>query len=100
MQSVAYSVAPAATGRVFRLRNLLLFAGVLLMHWTLLRPSPADAIFMLVLPLSLICNPRINARALVFFVLVFLWAVSVFFSSIAVLSAVAMTTPPGRVVRK
>jgi hypothetical protein len=78
-------VEPRVSGlasRVFRLRNLLLFLGVLLMHWTLLRPTPSDAVFMLVLVLSLLCNPRISARALVFFVLVFVWAMCVYFSSI------------------
>src|SRR6476469_2804903 len=86
MQNGMQIAVPALPSRVFKLRNVLLFTGVLLMHWTLLRPTPSDAAFMLVLLLSVLCNPRFNARFLVFFVLVFTWTVCVYFSSIAVLS--------------
>jgi O-Antigen ligase len=86
MQNGMQIAVPVLPSRVFKLRNVLLFTGVLLMHWTLLRPTPADAVFMLVLLLSVLCNPRFNARFVVFFVLVFIWTVCVYFSSIAVLS--------------
>lgn len=87
-QASAKRSVPGLGSLVFRLRNVLLFLGVLLMHWTLLRPTPSDAVFMLVFVLSLLCNPRIGARALVFFALVFVWTMCVYFSSIGVLGDV------------
>ena len=56
------------------------------MHWTLLRPAPSDAIFLLVLYLSFLLNPAINARFVVFTTLILIWIVCVFISSVHVMS--------------
>ena len=80
------SAAPGIAVSIFKMRNFLFFVAVLLMHWTLLRPAPADAIFMVVLYLSVVLNPPINARFMVFFLLIFIWIISIFFSSIHVIN--------------
>ena len=84
------SVAPSLTINLFKTRNILFFVAVLLMHWTLPRPAPADVVFMAVLYLSVVINPPVNSKLLVFFMLIFVWTVCVFFSSIHVIDVSAV----------
>ncbi len=67
---------------IFKARNFLFFVAVLLMHWTLPRPAPGDIVFMLAFLPSILVNPRVNTRAMVFLLLVCIWGLSVYFSSI------------------
>lgn len=77
--------APNIPGRMFKARNVVFFLAVMLMHWTLPRPAPADVLFVIVLYLSFLLNPKINSKVLIFFLLILVWTISVFFSSIHVL---------------
>jgi len=86
VQSAALGIAI----NLFKTRNFLFFVAVLLMHWTLLRPAPADVVFMAVLYLSVVINPTINSRFLVFFMLVMVWTFSIFISSIHVIDVPAV----------
>ena len=79
------SAAPSLAINLFKTRNFLFFVAVLLMHWTLPRPAPADVIFLAVLYLSVVINPTISSKFLVFFTLIFVWTICVFFSSIHVI---------------
>ncbi len=67
---------------IFTIRNFVFYVAVLLMHWTLPRPAPGDVVFLLAFLPTILVNPRLNTRAMVFFLLVFIWGVSVYFSSI------------------
>jgi hypothetical protein len=80
------SAAPSIAINVFKTRNFVFFAAVLLMQWTLPRPAPADPIFLVVLYLSFLVNPVINSRFVIFFVLVMVWILSAFAASIHVMS--------------
>ena len=84
------SAAPGIAINLFKTRNFLFFVAVLLMHWTLPRPAPADIVFMAVLYLSIVINPTINSRFLVFFMLVMVWTLSIFISSIHVIDVPAV----------
>ena len=52
------------------------------MHWTLPRPAPGDVVFMLVFLPAILVNPRVHKQAMVFLLLVCVWGLSVYFSSI------------------
>jgi hypothetical protein len=78
------SAAPHLASKTFTTRNFVFFVAVMLMHWTLPRPAPADVLFIVVLYLSFLLNPKINSKALIFFLLILVWTISVFFSSIHV----------------
>ena len=62
--------APTIPARMFTARNFVFFAAVMLMHWTLPRPAPADVLFIIVLYLSFLLNPKINSKVLIFFLLI------------------------------
>ncbi|MEP7030507.1 MAG: O-antigen ligase family protein, partial [Pseudolabrys sp.] len=79
------SAAPGLAINLFKTRNIVFFLAVLLMHWTLPRPAPADVLFLAVLYLSIVVNPPINIKFMVFFVLIFVWTICVFFASIHVI---------------
>jgi hypothetical protein len=81
----AQTTAPAVPSRMFKARNVVFFLAVMLMHWTLPRPAPADVLFIIVLYLSFLLNPKINSKVLIFFMMILVWTISVFFSSIYVL---------------
>jgi hypothetical protein len=76
------SMAPGASSGIFKTRNFLFFVAVLLMHWTLPRPAPGDLVFLAALLPSILINPRVNMRAIVFLLLILAWAFSIVFSSI------------------
>lgn len=80
------SAAPGIAVGLFKIRNILFFVCVLSMHMIVLRPTPADVLFMFVLYLSVILNPTINAKALTFFLLTLVWTICIFISSIHVLN--------------
>ena len=74
--------ASAIQTRISKTRNFLFFVAVLLMHWTLPRPAPGDIVFMLAFLPSILVNPRVHKQAMVFLLLVCIWGLSVYFSSI------------------
>jgi hypothetical protein len=80
------SAAPGIAVSLFKIRNFLFFVCVLSMHMIVLRPAPADMLFMFVLYLTVILNPTINAKTLIYFVLALVWWACIYFSSIHVLS--------------
>ena len=80
------SAAPGIAVGLSKTRNFLFFVAVLCMHAIVGRPTPADGIFMIVLYLSVVLNPTINSRFLIFSMLSLAWCFSMFFSSIHVLS--------------
>lgn len=79
------AATPVITARIFSTRNFLFFVAVLLMHWTLPRPAPADVLFIIAFLPSLLVNPSVNRQALIFVALILVWTFSVFISSIYVL---------------
>ena len=78
--------APGIAVGLCKTRNFLFFVAVLSMHAIVLKPTPADIIFMAVLYLSVVLNPTINSRFLIFIMLGLAWCFSVFFSSIHVMN--------------
>jgi O-antigen ligase len=80
------SAAPGIAVGLFKIRNFLFFVAVLSMHMIVLRPTPADGLFMVVLYLSVVLNPTINAKALIFFLLTLVWTVCIYLSSIHVMN--------------
>lgn len=84
------SAAPSIAVSIFKTRNFLFFVAVLMMHWTLPRPAPGDVVFMAVLVLSLLVNPTVTSRVLVFFMLIVAWTFSIYFSSIHVIDIPAV----------
>ncbi len=89
---------PAATIRLntFGLRDAVLCAAVLLMNYTLLRPSPVDLAFLLALGLSFLVNQRVTISFFVYLMTVTAWYVGVFASSISLLDVLAVK--PGQQV--
>lgn len=76
------SMAPGVSSGIFKTRNFLFFVAVLLMHWTLPRPAPGDLVFLAALLPSILVNPRVNTRVMVFLFLILVWGLSIVFSSI------------------
>jgi hypothetical protein len=68
--------------QLFMLRNLVFFAAVLAMNYTLSRPSPVDFLFVASFALSLFIRHRMHAAVLILFILLGLWAFSFYAASI------------------
>jgi hypothetical protein len=79
------SAAPGITINLFKVRNFLFFVAVLAMHFIVLRPTPADMLFMVVLFFTVILNPTIDGKALIYFMLTMIWFVCIYISSVHVL---------------
>lgn len=62
-------------------RNFLFLLAVILLNYTLMRPSPVDVSFTLALLTSIFCNQRFTAATLVFLALVFVWTLGLYSSS-------------------
>lgn len=62
-------------------RNSLFLLAVVLLNYTLMRPSPVDVSFTLALLASIFCNQRFTASTLVFLTLVFVWTFGLYSSS-------------------
>ncbi|MFN3890002.1 MAG: O-antigen ligase family protein [Beijerinckiaceae bacterium] len=77
---------PGARNRAFASyavsgRNFLFLLAVVLLNYTLMRPSPVDVSFTLALLASIFCNQRFTASTLVFLTLVFVWTFGLYSSS-------------------
>ncbi|HEX2257604.1 MAG TPA: O-antigen ligase family protein [Afifellaceae bacterium] len=64
------------------LRNLVFFAAIIAMNYTLARPSPVDFLFVASLVLSLFVRHRLHAALFVFFILVVMWTAGFYLASI------------------
>jgi hypothetical protein len=62
-------------------RNFLFLLAVILLNYTLMRPSPVDIAFTLALVASALCNQRLTGSTLVFLTLVFVWTFGLYSSS-------------------
>ena len=62
-------------------RNFLFLLAVVLLNYTLLRPSPVDICFTLALLASVFCNQRFTPSSLVFMTLVLIWTFGLYSSS-------------------
>lgn len=76
----------AATPRPFAsyatgVRNFLFLLAVILLNYTLMRPSPVDVSFTLALLASVLCNQRFTPAMLVFLTLVLVWTFGLYSSS-------------------
>ena len=80
----------------FGVRDTVLCAAVLLMNYTLLRPSPVDLAFLLALSLSVLVNQRVTITFFTYLIVVTAWYVGVFASSISLLGTLAVR--PGQQV--
>ncbi len=65
-----------------RVRNFLFFSAVILMNYTLSRPSPVDIVFLISLYVAVIAGTRIHLNFIIYAVLMVVWMFSVYFSSI------------------
>ena len=68
-----HSAAPHITVNMFKVRNFVFLTAVMMMHYTLLRPTPADVMFMLALALSFTINQRINFNLIIFALILLVW---------------------------
>jgi uncharacterized membrane protein len=78
------------------IRTVVLCAAVLLMNYTLLRPSPVDIAFVVALGLCVFVNQRVTVNFFVFLMVVAVWYAGVFASSIKLLGGMAVM--PGQAV--
>jgi hypothetical protein len=78
------------------IRTVVLCAAVLLMNYTLLRPSPVDIAFVVALGLCVFVNQRVSVNFFVFLMVVAAWYAGVFASSISLLGGAAVR--PGQQV--
>ncbi len=62
-------------------RNLFFLLAVVLLNYTLLRPSPVDICFTLALLASVFCKQRFTPSSLVFMTLVLVWTFGLYSSS-------------------
>jgi hypothetical protein len=69
--------ASYATG----VRNFFFLTAVILLNYTLMRPSPVDISFTLALLASVLCNQRFTPAMLVFLTLVLVWTFGLYSSS-------------------
>jgi hypothetical protein len=63
------------------LRNFFFLLAVVLLNYTVMRPSPVDISFTLALLISVFCNQRFTASTLVFLTLAFVWTFGLYSSS-------------------
>ena len=66
----------------WKTRNFVFFIAIVAMNFTLMRPAPADLIFLVVLAMSLVVNQAIRLPFLFFFGLLLSWELAMFFSSV------------------
>lgn len=89
MTSTTFYLDAAHTGRDGRsfasyatsVRNFFFLLAVILLNYTLMRPSPVDLSFTLALLISVFCNQRFTSSTLVFLTLVFVWTFGLYSSS-------------------
>lgn len=62
-------------------RNFFFLLAVVLLNYTLMRPSPVDISFTLALVASILCNQRFTSATLVFLTLIFVWTFGLYSSS-------------------
>lgn len=62
-------------------RNFFFLLAVVLLNYTIMRPSPVDVSFTLALIASVFCNQRFTGSTLVFLTLVFVWTFGLYASS-------------------
>lgn len=62
-------------------RNFFFLLAVVLLNYTLLRPSPVDICFTLALLASIFCNQKLTPSSLVFMTLVLVWTFGLYSSS-------------------
>lgn len=62
-------------------RNFFFLLAVVLLNYTLMRPSPVDVSFTLALIASIFCNQKFTPATLVFLTLVFVWTLGLYSSS-------------------
>lgn len=72
-------------GGLWRTRNFVLFAAVVLMNYTLAKPSPVDLAFILAIALSLLVRQRLTMNFIFLSFLAFSWMISFQVSSIDLL---------------
>lgn len=68
--------------QLFMLRNLVFFAAIIAMNYTLLRPSPVDYLIVASLALSIFIRHRIHPALLLLFVLLAMWTFAFYTASI------------------
>lgn len=76
----------ARAGRPFAayatsVRNFFFLLAVILLNYTLMRPSPVDISFTLALLISVFCNQRFTSSTLIFLTLVLVWTFGLYWSS-------------------
>ena len=76
------SVASAITINAFRVRNFAFFAAILLLNYTLSRPSPVDMVVVFVAVTCLFINQRVSANFLILSFVLIVWTLSVYISSL------------------
>ncbi len=74
--------AMTGQGLMFRVRNFMFFAAVLLMFYTLQKPSPVDMAFVAALGLSPFVNQRVTHNFLLLMLLLTAWTLSFIFASL------------------
>lgn len=75
---------PALTLNAFAVRNFFFLVAVLLMNYTLSRPSPVDATFLFAFALSVFVAQRITVNFVLHLLIVTVWLTSLYMSSIHV----------------
>lgn len=73
--------AKALSAHMRQTRNFFFLMAVVLLNYTLLRPSPVDVSFTIALLLTIFCSQRFSPNTLSFLTLVFIWTIGLLFSS-------------------
>jgi hypothetical protein len=79
--------APPLIFNVFAFRNFLFLTAVVLMNYTMLRPSPVDIVFMSALFASFLINQRITLNFFVYFFVIAVWVLSVWISTVSLIDS-------------
>ena len=77
--------APPLFFNVFALRNFLFLTAIVLMNYTLSRPSPVDFVFLAALFASFLLNQRITLNFFVYFFVIAVWTLSVWISTVSLM---------------
>lgn len=74
--------APGVTINVYSVRNFLFLCAIVLMNYTMSRPSPVDVVFLCALAASFMLNQRLSLNFFVYFFIISTWALSFWIASV------------------
>src|SRR5262249_22651452 len=81
------ATGPGLTINVYSVRNFLFLVAVVLMNYTMSRPSPVDIAFLGALFASFLLNQRLSLNFFVYFFIISVWTLGFWVSSVNLMDA-------------